>query len=449
LDNLKLYAVDMPENRSIYAERLPVTGGGYVEPEKVLHTVGKSLSKPLSVKHLETGLDVTARLSETGNDYVVLSKDRNSDFGWQTLEIDLGDLSDAAMIKLVIDGATAFPNTHEGHEIANKSLAKSKIEVLDNNNNWVVVPLRARSIVLRDGGGPTVINISNIFKTNVYKLRLKYLYKTYIKNILYDTTADEPVTISEVPLHSAELVYHGHDNYTSVNKGEVIKFIYGTKSDKNPTYLPGNYTRFGDVTPLLQRQDDKFVIFGSGDEIVLRFNQATKAPKGTSRRFLLYSNGYYKSLSNRNVSPTVEPKPFAGMSNFPYDEKVEGYPNGLDYLNYMEKYNTRKESGRRKENKDNLIVEDKTIVPSNTETLKNIVKSSPEVAKPKISEQKIIEKAKPSLQEMTVKVLPEGNADVGTSESKSSIWVAINGYALKLLALVAAIWGWLVQTLTW
>lgn len=444
LDAVKLYAVDIPDNRDLYAERLPITGGAYVAPEKVIHTTSRNLKKPLSVKHLETGEEISGKLSVSGNSYVVLSRDRNSGFGWQTLEIDLGDLSGAPMIKLVIDGATAFPNTHEGHEIANKFLAKSKIEVPDSRGNWVAVPMKERSIVPRDGGGPTAINLTNAFKSNVYKLRIKYLYKTYIRSILFDTTADEAAVISEVPLSSAELGYHGHDASTSVNKGEVVKFIYGTRNDTPPTYMPGYYTRFGDVTPLLTAQDDKFAIFGSGDEIVLRFDQTAKGPKGTSRRYLLYSNGYYKSLSNRNVSPTVEPLPFAGMSNFPYDESREGYPQDREHLDYIGIYNTRMENGARRENRTFQLGAGQAFA-ANNEEMSIAGNGGTGLAKLNVDSPEPAIKAVPSKVEKTMKPVREVGGAADAPEPKPSIWSEILGFASKLMALFAAVWEWIIH----
>ena len=47
----------------------------------------------------------------------------------------------------------------------------------------------------------------------------------------------------------------------------------------NPT--PGLYTRYGDVTPLLTRVDDRLVIMGSGDEIRLLFPAAALPPLKT------------------------------------------------------------------------------------------------------------------------------------------------------------------------
>ena len=37
-------------------------------------------------------------------------------------------------------------------------------------------------------------------------------------------------------------------------------------------YLPGDYTKFGEVSPLLTESDDTFVIYGRGDELALRYD---------------------------------------------------------------------------------------------------------------------------------------------------------------------------------
>jgi len=170
-------------------------------------------------------------------------------------------------------------------------------------------------------------------------VRLSFLYKTYIDAIAFDTTADEPVSVNAVPLVSATLDYYGF----SATRGtsEIYEHIYGDKVEKLPSYMPGNYTRYGDVGPLLTGTDDKFVIFGSGDEVTLRFNGETDRPAGTTRRFLMYFDGYYKAHNNVFIPNTVEPLPFAAMSNFPYDPAVESYPTDADHNLYRNDYNTR------------------------------------------------------------------------------------------------------------
>ena len=51
----------------------------------------------------------------------------------------------------------------------------------------------------------------------------------------------------------------------------------------------GNYTRMGDVTPLLKIIDDRFVVFGSGEEIAAEFDAAKlpALPAALEARLLL------------------------------------------------------------------------------------------------------------------------------------------------------------------
>jgi len=106
----------------------------------------------------------------------------------------------------------------------------------------------------------------------------------------------------------------------------------------NPT--PGLYTRFGDVTPLLQSTDDKFLIMGSGDELTLEFD-ATALPAlaaGYKRDFLLKVDGWAKDRDpNTAYSQSVEPLPFHGMSQYPYPA-AEHFPANGDW---RKEYNTR------------------------------------------------------------------------------------------------------------
>jgi hypothetical protein len=73
-------------------------------------------------------------------------------------------------------------------------------------------------------------------------------------------------------------------------------------------YLPGNYTRYGDVTTLLAETEDHFVIYGQGNELDLRFDPAAPQPARTFRAFLLYANGYYKDAKIA-IPHTVKPMP--------------------------------------------------------------------------------------------------------------------------------------------
>jgi tetratricopeptide (TPR) repeat protein len=104
--------------------------------------------------------------------------------------------------------------------------------------------------------------------------------------------------------------------------------------------LSGRLTRYGDVTELLRAADDRFVIYGAGDELSVRFATAGLPPlaEGWKRSYVLRTWGYCKDASPFTAhGETVGPLPFRAMSNYPYraDEK---HPDP----EYDRKWNTRR-----------------------------------------------------------------------------------------------------------
>ena len=114
--------------------------------------------------------------------------------------------------------------------------------------NWVTVPrsqvILSKPMEFRRPYMP--VNLTNIFLTSTYKVRLSFLFKTYVDSILFDTTADVGAAINEVPLVSASLDYYGASTKTIF--GGITQYIYGTPVDRNYRYMPGNLTRYGDET---------------------------------------------------------------------------------------------------------------------------------------------------------------------------------------------------------
>jgi len=55
---------------------------------------------------------------------------------------------------------------------------------------------------------------------------------------------------------------------------------------------------YGDVRPLLNGSDDKFAVFGSGDEVALDFDPATlpALPQGWVRDYFFAAHGYEKDM---------------------------------------------------------------------------------------------------------------------------------------------------------
>ena len=99
----------------------------------------------------------------------------------------------------------------------------------------------------------------------------------------------------------------------------------------------------GDVTPLLEEPEDRFVILGSGDSLHLRFDASgvPPVPEGYRRDYLVYLDGWAKDRDPNAVDcEFVEPMPFHGMSGFPYGPN-ESFPDSPEHRAWAAEWNTR------------------------------------------------------------------------------------------------------------
>ena len=160
---------------------------------------------------------------------------------------------------------------------------------------------------------------------------------------------DGPAKITKLPVSYADLHRRGYPREHSPDGKKPLVYDYGIMDLSTPfRNLAGSYTRFGNVTELLSEVDDRFVIFGRGEEVTLKFKAGglPHLPKGWKRDFLFASNGYCKDMDPNTAFPdTVEPLPFHGMSGYPYPEG-EQYPDDPGHQAYRKTYNTRQVSGR-------------------------------------------------------------------------------------------------------
>jgi Dictyostelium (slime mold) repeat len=342
LDEARLFAVDVPNGRQVVAWANNVPGPAVALDQRLV-SIGLTHKKLGSAVHLETGEDVAAAIAASDSKVVTLSEDNNKPY-WNTIEIDPGDLSGSSVIKLVVDGRSRYPTTAAGFAYRAQQDPKAlqtNLQVLDANNNWVDVP-RTLVILVRPKEFPRVMaaDITNIFLTNDYRMRLSWVNKTALDAIWVDTAPNEPLTISEAPLASATLGYHG---FSSFSAGDLPVYNYALPGALSWPLAPGSYTHYGEVSPLLGTVDDMFAIFGSGDEVALEFLPPAAPATGAQRFYAFASVGYYKqsNLVNGGLVPyTVSPLPFAAMSNFPYGAP-EAYPTDTVHQNYLSTWNTR------------------------------------------------------------------------------------------------------------
>jgi len=261
--------------------------------------------------------------------------------------LDLGKDIEEDNIVLFLNG-WIFP-TDASINVAISQSTKTKvvppyIQVLNNNGNWVTVN---ENIGFPMGKDKTVIvDLSDKFLSEQHKIKISTNMQIYWDHIYYSANnPNDLINIETLEPEMADLHYRGFSK--SFRKGGRYGphwFDYQAVSEE-PKWrdLEGNYTRYGDVTPLLLEPDNKYIIANAGDEISIDFDAQNipELPKGWKRDFLIYSVGWVKDGDmNTAYGQTVEPLPFHSMKSYPSNID-EQYPKDKEYIDYMNKYNTR------------------------------------------------------------------------------------------------------------
>jgi len=153
---------------------------------------------------------------------------------------------------------------------------------------------------------------------------------------------------TDLPPESAELSFQGFPPEESPDGSVPLLYVYRDFEATAPIKLfPGDYTRFGDVRELLEKADDRFVIFGPGDALSLRVrpDSLPPLPQGFRRTFLAKAFGYCKDMDLYTAHPErVEPLPFRAMSGYPF-QGGEEYPATPQNEGYRRTWNTRRIRG--------------------------------------------------------------------------------------------------------
>ena len=145
------------------------------------------------------------------------------------------------------------------------------------------------------------------------------------------------------PWHSAAI--RGRSN--GATPGDLT-YYYDQASTTGPfSQFRGSYTRYGDVTSLLRNVDDRFVIFGTGEDIDAEFSAAPLPPlsAGWTRDYFFYANGFVKDMDFYEATPfTVAEMPFHAMTAYPYPA-AQHYPNDAAATAYRLDWNDRSQRG--------------------------------------------------------------------------------------------------------
>ena len=217
----------------------------------------------------------------------------------------------------------------------------------ENQGHWVRI---IDDLGFPAGGARTMTaDLTGKLPKGTRRIRFTTNLQIYWDNILISRTAqDQKARLTPVPLARADLSFHGFPLKIEGTPPGNVKYFYEQVSATGPYTRPsGAYTRYGDVRALLSKNDDKFVVFGSGDEVALDFDPSSLPPltAGWVRDYFFAAHGYEKDMDfYASRGDTVDPLPFREMGTYPYPNK--SFPADPEHLNYQLEYNTRFMSGR-------------------------------------------------------------------------------------------------------
>jgi len=208
--------------------------------------------------------------------------------------------------------------------------------------------------ILDDAGFPAglertiVVDLTGKLPEGAHKIRFATNLEIFWDQVLIDNHAEAESHATEVPLASATLHFRGYPLQIEGASPGDLDYDYNRVSLTGPFQRErGSYTRMGDVTELVKGIDDRFAIFGSGEEIAAEFDAAALPPLPVhwKRDYFFYANGFVKDMDWWDGSPfTVAQLPFHSMSTYPYPDS-EKYPDDAGAVDYQLNWNDRFDSG--------------------------------------------------------------------------------------------------------
>ena len=318
VDSYALLVVDHPQGTEIWSdERFPLP------PKARLYTT--ATPRPFLTVTDDLGHDVSEVVGKVDQKYLdTFGRGRYQGVTrdhWVEVELP-EDAPRSGPLYLIADGwmhptdASIDLAIGQGSEPKEEGL---RILVPDAHGRWVVAQSKL--------GFPAskmktmVIDLAGLFLPNApRKLRLATNMEIFWDRLAWaEGLANEGIRTQRLSLVSAELRHRGFSvmDIADPSSPEIPDYdrLEGT-GQKWPA-IEGYYTRYGDVLELLRKSDDRYVIMGSGDEVLLRYPAATPTAPGRVRDFVMIGDGWIKDGDfNSAFSRTVLPLPYHAMKSY-------------------------------------------------------------------------------------------------------------------------------------
>jgi tetratricopeptide (TPR) repeat protein len=346
IDQLRLVAVDHPEDVEVnpderFLDDPPFASG------RVVASVGTRL--PVGAWDGE-GRDVLDQVSmrdhRFASGFTALPYDGFANL--HALTLDLGSEDAQSPLRLLMTGYVNYfsaTSLYAAWQAGVKPISPY-VEAELPNGEW--------KRIANDVGFPAglertiVVDLTGKLPAGARRIRLMTNLEVYWDQVLIDNHAEAEARTAEVPLALATLHFRGYPKQMEGASPGDLDYDYDRVSLTGPFQRQrGTYTRMGDVTALVSGIDDRYAIFGSGEEIAAEFD-ATKLPAlpaHWTRDYFFYANGFVKDMDWWDASPfTVAQLPFHKMSAYPYPAN-EKFPDDANAIDYQLNWNDRWDSG--------------------------------------------------------------------------------------------------------
>jgi tetratricopeptide (TPR) repeat protein len=346
IDQLRLVAVDHPDSAEVnpderFLDDPPFASGRVIASQTTRLPVGAWDGN---------GRDVLDQLSRRDHQFASGFTPTPYDgfANLHTLTLDLGQLDAHSPVRLLMTGYVNYfsaTSLYSAWQAGIKPISPY-VEAQLPDGSWQRIPGEA--------GFPAglertiIVDLTSKLPPATRRIRLVSNLEIYWDQVLIDNAPNAAFRTTEVPLAHAAERFRGYPTQIEGASPGDLDYDYDRVSLTGPFQRQrGNYTHYGDITALVKGIDDRYAIFGSGEEIAASFD-ATHLPALPShwkRDYFFYAHGYVKDMDWWDASPfTVAQLPFHKMSQYPYP-KPEKFPDDADALTYQLNWNDRFDSG--------------------------------------------------------------------------------------------------------
>ncbi len=264
IDHYGLRAIDHPRGTHVFADERVAT------PPAPLRVYVTGPLHPFAAAKDESGRDVSKQVRDLDRNYLAtfplgryqgIAQDH-----WVELSLP-ADAPENAPLYLIGDGWLhpwddgLLVAVNQGRQ---EKPADLSLEVINADGRWVTAK---KDLGVPAGREKTIVlDLTGIFRPGApRRLRLRSNLEIYWDRLSWAKgIAAENMRVHDLPLRSAELSHRG---YSRIVQGgsqapEVPVYHQIAASGNKWQAIAGYYTRYGDVLPLLERSDDRYVIAG-------------------------------------------------------------------------------------------------------------------------------------------------------------------------------------------